>query len=198
MMKRLFSALALALVAALALAGCGSDDSTSSGGSGGASSHNKADTTFAQSMIPHHEQAVQMAKMATANASTAEVQELAAKIEAAQGPEIETMSGWLKEWGEDVPSGKGGMDHDMGSMGDMPGMMSDADMSKLEDSTGAEFDQMFLTMMVEHHTGAIEMAKVEQSDGQNADAVALAKKIETDQSAEIATMKDLLSALSSS
>nr|WP_148232654.1 DUF305 domain-containing protein [Janibacter sp. HTCC2649] len=198
-MKRLFSALALALVATLTLAGCGTDDaSTSAGGSGLTSSHNEADLTFAQSMIPHHEQAVLMAKMATANASTTQLKELASTIEAAQGPEIETMGGWLKEWGEDVPSGNGGMDHDMGSMGDMPGMMSDDDMSKLDDSHGVAFDRMFLTMMVKHHTGAIEMARTEQSDGQNAEAVALAKKIEADQTAEIATMQGLLSALPSS
>jgi uncharacterized protein (DUF305 family) len=65
-------------------------------------------------------------------------------------------------------------------------------MKKLETATGAEFDQMFLTMMIEHHTGAIEMAKTEQSDGQNPDAVSLAKKIEADQTAELAQMKKLL------
>ena len=74
---------------------------------------------------------------------------------------------------------------------DMPGMMSDDDMSGLEKATGAQFDQMFLTMMIEHHTGAIEMAKIEQSKGKNADAKALAKQIEADQTAEIAEMKEL-------
>nr|MBA2773528.1 DUF305 domain-containing protein [Nocardioidaceae bacterium] len=63
---------------------------------------------------------------------------------------------------------------------------------KLDVATGAEFDQMFLTMMIKHHTGAIEMAKTEQSDGKNPDAVALAKEIEADQTAEITRMKDLL------
>ena len=71
-------------------------------------------------------------------------------------------------------------------------MMSDDDMRTLEGSSGAMFDRMFLTMMIEHHTGAIEMAKTEKSDGENSDAVALAKKIEADQTAELATMKDLL------
>jgi uncharacterized protein (DUF305 family) len=200
-MKQLFSAIALALVAATTLAGCGTDSNSSSGNTGSNSSSgsgekfNDADVTFAQSMILHHEQAVEMAKMGQMHASTSEVKDLADKVEAAQGPEIDTLTGWLKAWGEDVPSDSGdGMDHDMGSMesDDMPGMMSDDDMMKLDAATGADFDRMFLTMMTEHHTGAIKMAKTEQSDGQNPDAVALAKKIETDQTAELAQMKDLL------
>jgi len=190
-MKRLFGVFALALVAALMLTGCGSDADNAGSGSSASAQFNDADVKFAQSMIPHHEQAVMMAKMARSQASSAEVKDLAAKIEAAQGPEITTMSGWLKAWGEDVPSGSdmGGMDH--GSDG-MDGMMSDDDMMSLDSSTGTGFDQMFLTMMIKHHEGAIEMAKTEQVDGESKDAVALAKKIESDQRAEIAVMKDLL------
>ncbi len=197
-MKRLFSSLALALVAALTLAGCGGNDGSTSSASSSSSDFNDADVTFAQSMIPHHQQAVQMAKMAKMNASSPKVKQLAEKVEAAQGPEIETMTGWLKDWGQKVPSSESGMDHgsdhDMDSMGsgDMPGMMSDADMKKLDGASGASFDRMFLTMMIEHHTGAIEMAKTQQANGKNADAVALAKKIEADQMAEIAQMKQLL------
>ena len=179
---------ALALVAAMALAACGHDvGSDSSSGS----DVNDADVTFAQSMIPHHEQAVEMAKMAELQASSTEVRDLAARIEAAQGPEIATMSGWLEAWGKDVPSGDrmGGMDH--GSDG-MPGMMDADDMALLHSSTGAGFDRMFLTMMIEHHEGAIEMAKTEQSDGKHPDAIDLAEKIEADQTAEIAVMQDLL------
>lgn len=203
-MKRTLSLVALALAAALTIAGCGSNDTSTSSttSSSSSSSFNDADVTFAQSMIPHHQQAVQMAKMAKMNASSPEVKQLAEKIEAAQGPEIDTMTGWLKEWGKKVPSGSGsgmgGMDHDsdddMGSMGsgDMPGMMSGADMKKMMGASGASFDRMFLTMMTEHHTGAIKMAKTEQANGKSADAVALAKKIEADQTAEITQMKQLL------
>ena len=186
--------IALALVAALALAGCGdAQDNTSSTGGSTDSSFNDADVTFAQSMIPHHQQAVVMAKMAGSHASSPEVKQLADKIEAAQGPEIATMTGWLNTWGKDVPSGNGmgGMDHNMGGDG-MPGMMGQSEMNELDTAAGTGFDRMFLTMMIEHHTGAIDMAKTEQADGQNLDAVALAKKIEADQTAEIAVMKDLL------
>lgn len=190
-MKRLFSSLAVALVATLTLAGCGSNDSDGSGTGG---SFNDADVTFAQAMIPHHQQAVQMAKIAAMHATTAEVKALAGRIEAAQGPEIETMSGWLEAWGKEVPSGAmSSMDHgvDLKSSGDMPGMMSDADMAKLKATSGPEFDRLWLTMMIEHHSGAIKMAKTEQSKGENADAKALAGKIEADQTAEVAKMQDL-------
>ena len=191
-MQRLFSSTMLAVVATFALTACGSGDSAGDGGG----DFNNADVTFAQSMIPHHEQAVQMAKMAKMHASTPEVKNLADKIEQAQGPEIDTMKGWLKDWGKDESSddSMGGMDHesDGSGMKDMPGMMSDGDMSGLEKATGAQFDQMFLTMMIEHHTGAIEMAKTEQSKGKNADAKALAKDIEAVQTTEIADMKKLL------
>lgn len=188
-MKRTLISVAFAVVAALTVAGCGNDNDSkdSTGSSGG--QFNDADVTFAQSMIPHHEQAVEMATLAQERASSTEVKQFAAQIEAAQGPEIDTMTGWLEDWGQKVDDSMGGMDH---SGSDMPGMMSDADMESLGTATGAEFDQMFLTMMIEHHTGAIEMAKTEQQDGENPDAIALAEKIEADQTAEIAQMEDLL------
>lgn len=189
-MMRTLMSVAFAVVAALTVAGCGSDtdfnDSTDSSGA----QFNDADVTFAQSMIPHHEQAVEMATMAQERASGTEVKQFAEKIEAAQGPEIDTMTRWLEDWGQEVsPDSEGEMDH---SDGDMSGMMSDADMESLGTASGAEFDQMFLEMMIEHHTGAIEMAKTEQQDGENPDAIALAEKIEADQTAEIAQMEDLL------
>ena len=188
-MKQRIGLLALALVAAIALAGCGSNESDGGNQGGSSGDFNDADVMFAQSMIVHHEQAVEMAKLGQDRASSPEVKELADKIEAAQGPEITKLKGWLKDWGEDESSGSmEGMDMDR----DMPGMMTDADMKKLESATGAEFDRMFLTMMIDHHNGAIEMAKTEQSDGKNADAIELAKKIEADQTAEIAEMNSLL------
>jgi uncharacterized protein (DUF305 family) len=192
MKRRLISSTVLAVVAAFALTACGSGDSAENGGS----DFNNADVTFAQSMVPHHEQAVVMARMAEMHASRPEVKNLARKIESAQGPEIATMKGWLQDWGKDESSGDsmGGRHHgskDSG-MDNMPGMMSKDDMSGLEKATGARFDQMFLTMMIAHHTGAIEMARTEQSKGKDADARALSKQIETAQTIEIAEMKKML------
>jgi uncharacterized protein (DUF305 family) len=192
-MKKTLMSVAFAVVAVLTVAGCGSDTDSagSTGTTDGSAQFNDADVAFAQSMIPHHQQAVEMATMAQDRASSPEVKQLAAKIKAAQGPEIATLTGWLEDWGQEASPGDsmGGMDH---SGSDMSGMMSDADMKKLGAATGTEFDQMFLEMMIKHHAGAIEMAKTEQQDGENPDAIALAKKIEADQTAEIAQMEDLL------
>ena len=194
MMKRLLSLLTLALVAVLALSACGSatDGAGATSSASSSADFNDADVTFAQSMIPHHTQAVTMAKLAAVHASSPAVKDLATKIEAAQGPEIDTMTGWLKTWGKEATAGSGGMEGMDHGSGSMPGMMGDDQMKSLNSANGAAFDQMFLTMMTSHHQGAIEMAKTEQADGKNADAIALAKKIEADQTAELAQMKDLL------
>jgi uncharacterized protein (DUF305 family) len=178
----------VSLLAALALtmSACADDEPDTAADA----DFNQADVTFAQEMIPHHQQAIEMAQLAQDRAEDPEVKDLAAQIEDAQDPEIQTMTGWLESWGEGVPSDD--MDHGDMSGDDMPGMMTDEEMAGLQAAGGAEFDQMFLTMMIEHHEGAIEMARTEQADGQNADAVALAEKIEADQTAEIATIEDLL------
>jgi uncharacterized protein (DUF305 family) len=158
---------------------------------------NDADVSFAQMMIQHHREAIAMAAMADGRASAPEVKELATKIEAAQQPEIDTMTQWLTAWGKPVPDpgmSMGDMGH--GSMSSaMPGAMSEADMAKLEKAKGTEFDKQFLTMMVTHHEGAIEMAQEQVSKGSNPEAKALASKIITDQQAEIATMKQILASL---
>ena len=193
-MKKLLAVLA-ALFAVTLVGACGNDnmDGMDHGKSTPpstkeAADHNAADVTFAQEMIPHHAQAITMAKVAATNAADPKVKDLAKRIEDAQDPEIKTMSDWLKAWGEDVPaSDMGGMDH-----GSMPGMMSSSEMAALEKAAGAEFDKMFLQMMIRHHEGAIEMAKTEQSSGKSTDAKKLAGEIEKAQTAEITEMQGLL------
>lgn len=176
MHRRAFVMLNAVLAAAL-IAGCGGSDGD----------HNAADVTFATDMIPHHQQAVEMTALAEGRSSNPDVLDLAAEIRDAQDPEIETMSGWLAEWGEPVPEDMGGMDH-----GGMPGMMSAEQMAELEAASGTGFDELFLEMMIDHHTGAVQMARTEQSDGQYADGIELAEEIEESQTAEIATMEELL------
>lgn len=193
--------------ALLALSACGGGDDMSSGSgmdhgsaakptasaSAGAAASNDADVMFAQMMIPHHREAVEMAEMAETRAADAEVKSLSAKITAAQQPEIDTMTGWLTAWGQPAPApgmSMPSMDH-----GAMPGAMSPADMEKLEAAKGAAFDKQFLTMMIAHHEGAITMAQDEVKEGSNTDAKALAQKIIADQQAEIATMKTILNRL---
>ena len=192
----------LVLTASLALSACGNDSGmsgmsgmgssdTASDSSSAAEEFNDADVMFAQMMIVHHRQAIEMAELASTRAASPEVKQLAADIEAAQDPEIQTMTEWLQAWGAEVPSdamdGMEGMDHSS-----MSGMMTEADMQNLRQASGAEFDEMFLEMMVAHHQGAIEMAQSQQEEGQNVDAVALAEEIATAQTAELEKMQNLL------
>lgn len=201
--KKTLSIAAVLLAGTLTLAGCASTSNSHDNGAAGAgtgasasTAHNRADTRFAQDMIPHHGQAIDMAKLATTRASSGQVKKLAADIQAAQGPEITRMTGWLKSWGANVPStdmaGMPGMDD--GSDSSTPGMMSNADMHRLEKAPGRAFDRMFLQMMIKHHEGALQMAKTEQAQGKNAAAVNLAKSIEASQTAEIAKMRQMLNA----
>ncbi|MDP3969162.1 MAG: DUF305 domain-containing protein [Nocardioides sp.] len=196
LMRRAVVAFAATALAAGTLVACSSDEDE----------HNDADVAFASEMIPHHAQAVHMAAMVDRRGVSPELRTLAAEMAAAQEPEIETMAGWLEEWGEDVPSvdgmPMGGMDHrGMGHRGmgprdggprSMPGMMSGEDLESLAARRGASFEQRWLTMMIEHHRGAIEMAEIEQQEGKYAPAVELAAEIAATQEAEIAEMEAML------
>ena len=190
---RTIALLSGALATTLALAGCsmegmdmGGGTSPSSSTSSESSSANNADITFAMQMVAHHEQAIEMAQMVLdKDGVDPRVTELAQNIKDAQGPEIDTMNGWLESWGA-----SGSMD----GM-DMGGTMSDADMAALKAASGSEANKLFLEQMTVHHEGAIDMAKIELQTGQNADALALAQKIVDDQTAEIARMKALLDTL---
>jgi uncharacterized protein (DUF305 family) len=171
----------------------GSDASTTSSASTEAS-FNDADVAFATGMLPHHDGAIAMSELAAGRAADPRVLDLASRIEAAQTPEIDTLTTWLTEWGVDDTSGAhhDGMDHGADDMG---GMMSEEDMTALANASGAEFDRLFLTQMIEHHRGATAMAEREAADGQNADALAMAENIRDTQNAEIAEMQTLLTEL---
>ncbi len=193
----------------LVLAGCAGGNDTASTGAGpsgaqssstetpggGSAAVNDADVTFVQGMIPHHRSAVVMAEIAEGRAEDPRVLDLAGRIEAAQQPEIDTMTGWLEEWGKPVPEeSDSGMSTDHGSMGGHGSMEmgGEMDMGALEGASGPEFDRMFLEMMTAHHQGAVEMAETEIGEGSNPDAIALAQQIADSQTAEIEEMQRLL------
>ena len=204
-LSRRLAVAGLTLLAAGTLAACGGSDHDSGGSAnhnGGAqptasvpanASFNAADVAFATDMIPHHQQALEMAEIAATRASSQPVKDLAGRIDKAQDPEIATMSGWLREWGQAVPSATPGAGH--GGHAGMPGMMSDQEMKSMMAASGKEFDRMFLDMMIRHHQGAIEMANKEQQQGQHPQVKELAEKIAANQSAEITEMQDLLTKL---
>lgn len=184
---RITLAVAGVLAAVLALSACSSATS-STAPSAGATQFNTADVSFATDMSAHHQQAIEMSQMVLDKSGIdPRVTTLAQDIKAAQSPEIKEMKTWLKTWGQ-KPDGMSGMD--------MSGsLMSDADMNELKSSTGLTASKLFLTQMTTHHTSAIAMAKTEITKGKNADAIALARKIITAQTAEITKMSSILATL---
>jgi uncharacterized protein (DUF305 family) len=142
------------------------------------------DAMFLQMMIPHHEQAVVMSDLALSTSKNADVLKLARQIRDAQAPEIIKMQGWLSD---------AGLSEDPGhSMGDgMGGMLSDSEISTLKESTGKAFDKLFLTGMIAHHEGAINMVMMIENSS-NSDISNLGKEIVKSQTAEIELMKQLL------
>lgn len=202
---------ALALALGLTASACGDSGDEMGGMDHGASDQqtasngdvfNEADVTFARQMIPHHAQAIQMVVMAEGRPLDPDVAELANAIRDAQAPEVEQMVDWLTAWGEEVPETS--MDHanaghdmsemtPMDGMDDMPGMMTAEEMQALMDAPDAEFQDLWLEMMVEHHQGAIEMARTEQEEGHFEPAVQLAEDIEAAQESEIDAMEVWLS-----
>jgi uncharacterized protein (DUF305 family) len=198
-MRKYLIGVSAAAIIALA-AGCGNDDTSgmedhgqsqtsTSGATATQAEHNDQDIEFAQMMIPHHQQAIDMAKMAAEKASDPKVKDLASRVEGAQDPEIQQMTDLLESWGASTETSMPGMNH-----GDMSGegMMTDEEMQQLDQATGADFDQLWLQMMIKHHQGAVSMAKTEVERGSNADAKALAQQIIDAQEAEITEMQDML------
>jgi uncharacterized protein (DUF305 family) len=150
----------------------------------GADELNMSDVMFVQMMIPHHEQAVDMAALAPAAGASPAVRALATKIAAAQAPEIAQMEAMLDRWGVGQM-----MDH---SGHQMAGMVSDADMERLQEAKGAAFDRLFLQFMIAHHEGAIDMTVDPLSNGQDGELRTLLEAIVETQTAEIAEMEAML------
>jgi uncharacterized protein (DUF305 family) len=142
---------------------------------------------FAQMMISHHQQAVDMAALAGSRASDSEVRSLAVRIKAAQQPEITKLRGWLRAW---KASESGGM-----PMGSGSGMMSAADMDGLKSATGTAFDKKFAELMIAHHHGAIQMAEDVRRNGTDADVRKLATTVITTQSAEVTQLQSIVDRL---
>ena len=140
-----------------------------------------SDQMFLAMMVPHHQQAVEMSDLVLQTTTNSDVKALAEQIKSAQGPEIEQMKQWL---------GPEGM-MNAHSMGD-DGMLTAKQMAALKAATGAERDRLYLEGMIQHHQGAIAMAKTELADGDNAEVMALAQAVVDAQQAEIAKMQEML------
>jgi uncharacterized protein (DUF305 family) len=203
---------ALATAAVLALGGCDSDaDPESASGSGPSvlapgkpgeanrtlsaqdaeeqraddDTPNSADVSYARMMIEHHTQALELTELAPDRAESARLKALAERISAAQGPEIAAMRAWLKEY--DQPEKGDGHTH-----ATMPGMATEAQLKKLRAAKGKAFDELFLTLMITHHEGAITMATDVKGQGNNIRIEEMADDVVAQQTSEINRMRDML------
>jgi uncharacterized protein (DUF305 family) len=171
-----------------------------------------ADVRFMTHMIPHHAQAIVMSRMAASHGASVDVQRLAARIINAQQDEIAIMQQWLADRRQPVPEahthmmagGHAGADHaqhaqhvqQMQEHADMPGMLSEAQLRQLDAARGQAFDRLFLTFMIQHHTGAVTMIReLLASPPQDEVAFRLAADISADQTTEIARMQNMLAAM---
>ncbi|MFL5997143.1 MAG: DUF305 domain-containing protein [Streptomyces sp.] len=202
----------LTAVAALVLGGCDSDaDPKSASGSGPSvlapgkpgeanrtlsaqdaeeqraddDTPNSADVSYARMMIEHHAQALELTELAPDRAESARLKALAERISAAQGPEIAAMRAWLKEY--DQPEKSDGHAHST-----MPGMATQAQLKKLRAAKGKAFDELFLTLMITHHEGAITMATDVKGQGNNIRIEEMADDVVAQQTSEINRMRDML------
>ncbi|MEM9759671.1 MAG: DUF305 domain-containing protein, partial [Pseudomonadota bacterium] len=161
-------------------------------------SYSPDDVRFMQDMIPHHNQAVQMAVLVAERTNSPELKDIAGRINASQADEIEFMQDWLAERGERVPEASA--HHAMHMSHDMAGMASPEDMALLADSRGVGFDRQFLTLMIAHHEGALTMVEeLLDQPGSAYDPVLLdfTSDIVSDQTSEIERMNAMLVGLSS-
>ncbi|MEU7120098.1 DUF305 domain-containing protein [Streptomyces zaomyceticus] len=147
-------------------------------------SPNSADFTYAQMMIVHHRQALTMTALAPQRAGSSKVRKVAERIAAAQQPEIGAMEGWLKNNGG--PREQAGHDHHS-----MPGMATEAQLKELRNAKGEAFDELFLTLMITHHEGAVTMAAEVLGNGNNVLVEEMANDVIAQQTAEIGRMRSL-------
>lgn len=153
-------------------------------------SYTVADVEFMQGMIAHHAQAIHMSRMAEAHRANPRVLKLATKIDQSQVAEIRLMQEWLVHYGQVAP------DTSSWRTMTMPGMLTEAQLRTLDAAVGVEFDRAFLTLMIQHHEGALQMVKdlfAKPGAGQEVDVNVFANDVVTVQTAEIGAMRQMLS-----
>ncbi|MGV9842603.1 DUF305 domain-containing protein [Streptomyces fungicidicus] len=150
-------------------------------------SPNSADVSYARMMIAHHTQALEMTELVPDRAESSKIVRLAERITAAQRPEIKAMQAWLKNHGKAERDGAHGHDH-----ATMPGMATQSQLKQLRAADGKAFDQLFLTLMITHHQGAVTMATDVKAQGNNIQVEEMADDVVAQQTSEISRMRDLL------
>jgi uncharacterized protein (DUF305 family) len=176
----------------------GDEASTGTPGEPVEAAYNHSDIAFMQMMVPHHAQALEMAKLARRHAVDPAVRRMAARIRAAQGPEILTMSAWLERQNVEVPQPDDDpreFDHAEHGHNGMMGMLSEAEMTTLAEARGPRFDRLFLRGMIRHHGGAVDMAETVSAEGADVLVAELAADVHVTQTSEISRMRELLAEL---
>jgi uncharacterized protein (DUF305 family) len=154
-----------------------------------------ADVQFMQGMIHHHAQAIVMSRWAPTHGASPAVQTLSARIINSQQDEIATMSQWLRNRHQSVPDTSSGFMEMGGHAMLMPGMLTDEQLAQLDAARGSAFDRLFLTFMIQHHTGAVSMVHglfETPGAGQDEKVFKFASDVNVDQTTEIARMKQML------
>ncbi|WP_394622105.1 DUF305 domain-containing protein [Lentzea sp. JNUCC 0626] len=164
----------LAVASVLLLAACGSP-----------ATHNSADVEFAQGMVPHHEQALEMSGLVASRTENSHVIDLAKRIADVQQPEIDRMNGWLRTWNAPVKASS----HTSHGHTEDHGMV---DLGNLADLDGTEFDRQWLSLMIQHHRGAVDMARKHLTAGTDPETRKLAQDVVSHQEKEIAEMESFL------
>lgn len=220
-MPRVTIGLTMTAAALLALAGCSGDDGTDRGvpatttsatsdtrvvvpGRPGESAatiepgedievveggYTETDVRFVEQMIPHHRQALEMADLAADRAQDERVVLVADRIIAGQSPEITALENWLEQRGLPVPAADATHDHAL------PGMITPLQLEQLTNAGGAEFDELFLTYMSQHHAGAVDMAAAAVAGGTDQLAIEMATDVSVTQGVEIDRMREILDSL---
>ena len=157
--------------------------------------HTAADVTFMQGMIGHHAQAVEMTELLKTRTKSDAMRKLALRIAVSQMDEIKLMQDWLRARGEPLPDPHA---HHAHGAALMPGMLTPAEMKRLSDASGPEFDRLFLELMIKHHEGALTMVKqlfASPGAAQDSDVFAFASDVDADQRMEIHRMATMLKEL---
>ncbi|MFC4533384.1 DUF305 domain-containing protein [Sphaerisporangium dianthi] len=149
-----------------------------------------ADVRFTERMVPHHRQALEMAGLASSRAADPGVRRLAGRVSAAQRPEIDVMTRWLRALGREAAAGHDG--HGASPGPDAYGMASLTEMNTLRASRGAAFDTLFLRLMIRHHEGAVKMAGEEMAGGTDQIMRKVAQDMASGQRVEILRMRALM------
>jgi uncharacterized protein (DUF305 family) len=151
--------------------------------------HNETDVMYLQMMVAHHEQGLEMVRLAEKSAKRAEIRTLAQAVDATQSDEVEMMTGWLKQW--QAPTT---VDHAPSAHADHGGLPATGpeEIAALKKAKGAEFETTFLNLFVAHQHNAVEMAHMETKQGSNAEAKAFAERIRASRADQIQQMLQLM------